>query len=105
MLMVLIRRTYPRFHANILNSYKALSSKNEWPLFFTDDLVTSYCQRLQAVVGYRCQRVTLHFSCPKTPDRLSYQSEAEQLVLERGHVVAEPEVPFFRVSGDLSSPG
>ena len=28
-------------------------------------------------------------------DRLLYQSEAEQLVLERGFVVAEPEVPFF----------
>ena len=33
------------------------------------------------------------------PDRLLYQSEAEQLVLERGLVVAEPEVPFFRFSG------
>ena len=28
------------------------------------------------------------------PDRLLYQSEAEQLVPERGLVVVEPEVPF-----------
>ena len=41
-------------------------------------------------------KVRLHFSCPKTSDRLLYQSEAEQLLLERGLVVAEPEVPFFR---------
>ena len=32
-------------------------------------------------------------------DRLLYQSEAEQLVSERGLVIAEPEVPSFRFSG------
>ena len=36
----------------------------------------------------------LYFSCPKMPDRLLYQSEAEQMVPERGLVVVEPEVPF-----------
>ena len=39
--------------------------------------------------------VHLRFSCPKMSDRLLYQSEAGQLVLERGLVVAEPEVPVF----------
>ena len=39
--------------------------------------------------------VRLHFSCPKMSDRLLYQSEAEQLVLERGLVVEETDVPFF----------
>ena len=34
-------------------------------------------------------------------DRLLYQSEAEQLVLERGLVVAEPEFSFFRSFRDL----
>ena len=28
-------------------------------------------------------------------DRLLYQSEAEQLVLERGLIVAKPEFPIF----------
>ena len=32
-------------------------------------------------------------------DRLLYQSETEQLVLERGIIVAEPEVPFSRFLG------
>ena len=45
--------------------------------------------------------VRFHFSCPKMSDRLLYQTEAEQLMLERGLVVAEPEVPFFRFSGGL----
>ena len=31
-------------------------------------------------------------------DKLPYQSEAEQLVLERGFVVPEPEVLFSRFS-------
>ena len=35
--------------------------------------------------------------------RLLYQSEAEQLVLERGLVVAEPEVPFFPFLGTSGS--
>ena len=43
--------------------------------------------------------VLLHFSCPKMSDRLLYQSEAEQLVLERGLVVMEREVPFSRCLG------
>ena len=51
------------------NSPKALSSNDEMPLFFTDDLVTSDCQKLQTL------------GCPKMSDRLPYQSEAEQLVL------------------------
>ena len=49
--------------------------------------------------------VGLHFSCPKMSDRLLHQNEAEQLVLERGLVVAEPDVPFFRFSRDLWNPG
>ena len=51
MFIVLIRRTCLEFHENILNSHQASSSKNEWQLFFTDDLVTSYCQGLQAQGG------------------------------------------------------
>ena len=49
--------------------------------------------------------VRLHFSCPKMSDRLLYQTEVEQLVLERGLVVAEPEVPLFRFSRGLWNPG
>ena len=36
-------------------------------------------------------------------DRLLFQSEAEQLVLERGLGLAEPEVPSFRFLGPLES--
>ena len=39
MFIVLIRKTCPGLNENILNSYKALSSKNEWLLLFSDDLV------------------------------------------------------------------
>ena len=39
MFIVLIRKTCPRLYKNILNSYKSLSSKNEWSLLFFDDLV------------------------------------------------------------------
>ena len=54
---------------------------------------------LLTVRGYRLsvaavEEVLLHLSCPKMPDRLLYQSETEQLVLERDIVVAEPEVHF-----------
>ena len=38
--------------------------------------------------------IRLHFSCPNMSDRLLYQSEAEQLMLERGLVV-----PFSRFLG------
>ena len=41
-------------------------------------------------LSYKC----LHFSCSKMPERLLYQSEAEQLVPERGLAVVETEVPF-----------
>ena len=37
-LMMLKRKTCPGLYENILNSYKALSSKNEWSLFFSDQL-------------------------------------------------------------------
>ena len=39
MFLMLIRKTCPKLDENILNSYKALSSKNEWSLFFFKDLV------------------------------------------------------------------
>ena len=39
MFMILIRTTFPGLYQNILNFYKALSSKNEWLLLFFDDLV------------------------------------------------------------------
>ena len=54
--------------------------------------LTVRCFRLSVVAVVE---VCLHFSCPKISDRLPYQSEAGQLVLERGLVVAEPKVPFF----------
>ena len=38
-------------------------------------------------------------------DRLLYQSEAERLVLERGLVDAEREVPFFRFLGSSGIQG
>ena len=39
MFIVLIRKACSGLDENILNSYKALSSKNEWSLLFFDDLV------------------------------------------------------------------
>ena len=39
MFIVAIRKICLVLHENILNSYKALSSKNEWSLLFSDDLV------------------------------------------------------------------
>ena len=39
MFIVPIRKTCPGLYENILNSYKALSSKHEWSLLFFDDLV------------------------------------------------------------------
>ena len=33
------KKNLPRLYENILNSYKALSSKNEWSLFFSDQLI------------------------------------------------------------------
>ena len=50
--------------------------------------VRSWRLSVVVVVGIR-----LHISCPKMSDRLL--SEAEQLVLERGLVVAEPEPLIF----------
>ena len=46
-----------------------------------------------------------HFSCPKMPDRLLYQSEAWQLLPERGLVVVEPEVPFSVLAGTSGTQG
>ena len=37
--MMLKRKTCPGLYEDILNSYKALSSKNEWSLFFCDQLI------------------------------------------------------------------
>ena len=51
------KKNLPRTSPDYFNSYQALSSKNEWPLFFTDDLVISGCQRLKAL-GCRCRRDT-----------------------------------------------
>ena len=48
------------------------------------------------------QLIRLNFSCPKLSDRLLYQSEAEQLVLERGLVAAEPEVSGIQGTTSLS---
>ena len=60
MSIVLKRRTCPGLQENSFNPIlKALSSKNEWPLF---DLVT--CQRLQAV-RCRCRRGAFAFQLPK----------------------------------------
>ena len=39
--MMLITKTCPGLYQNMLNYYKALSSKNQWSLFFFDDLVIS----------------------------------------------------------------
>ena len=39
MFIVVVRKTCPGLYENILNSCKALSSKNEWSLLFSDDLV------------------------------------------------------------------
>ena len=83
----------PRTSRDYFRSYKALSSKNECPLFFTDDLVTSVRGCRLSVVAV--VEVRLHFNCPEMSERLL--SEAEQLVLERGLVVVEPEVRFFSV--------
>ena len=48
------------------NSFKALSSRNTWQLFFTDDVVTYDCRRLQAVCC-RCRRgmmtIVFHWWC------------------------------------------
>ena len=37
--MMLKRKTCPGLYEDILNSYKALGSKNEWSLFFSDQLI------------------------------------------------------------------
>ena len=39
MFMMLKRKTCPGLYEDILNSYKALSSTNEWSLFFSDPLI------------------------------------------------------------------
>ena len=46
MFMMLKRKTCPGLYEDILNSYKALSSKNEWPLFFSDQLIISATSKL-----------------------------------------------------------
>ena len=37
--IMLKRKTCPGLYEDILNSYKSLSSKNEWSLFFSDQLI------------------------------------------------------------------
>ena len=37
--MMLKRKTCPGLYEDILNSYRALSSKNEWSLIFSDQLI------------------------------------------------------------------
>ena len=105
MFIVLIRRSCPGPHENILTSKKALSCKNKWPLFFTDDLVTSDYQRL-AAVGCRCRRGTFAFQLSKkcltdyyTKVRLSSWCWNEAFF------VAEPEILFFCFSRGLWNPG
>ena len=36
--------TWSQAHANDPSDHMETRLKNEWPLFFTDDLITSYCQ-------------------------------------------------------------
>ena len=55
--------------------------------------------------GVNVLEVRLHFSCSKMSDRLLYQSDSEQLVLERGLVVMEPEVHFAVFLRGLWNPG
>ena len=58
---MLIRKACPGLKENALNSYKALSSKNEWSLFFSDDLVispTSKSAELTSSSEFPCTAVT-----------------------------------------------
>ena len=52
------------------------------------------------VIGCRLSVVAV-VEVSKMSDRSLYQSEAEELVLERGLVIAELEVPFSRFQGPL----
>ena len=94
------KKNLPRTSQEYFDSYKALNSKNEWPLFFTDDLVTSSLFFTDDIVVVVVKE-HLYFSCPKMSDRLLYQSEAAHVVLERSLGFAEPEAPFLRFSRGL----
>ena len=94
MFTALIRKTCPGLHENIVRTSGRCFSLMIWsPL-----TVRGWRLSVVAVVEVR-----LHFSCQKVSNRLLYESEAEQLVLGRGLVVTEPEVPFFRFQGPLES--
>ena len=58
------KKNLPRISLEYFYSCKALGSKNEWPLFFIDDLIISDCQRFPAV-GCRCSRGTFAFQLSK----------------------------------------
>ena len=102
MFIVLIQRTCSGLHGNILTP---LGSKNEWPLFFADGLVTSDCQRLLSVVAIGCRFGidTFAFQLSKNVRQIG---EAQQLVLERGRfVIVETEVPLIRFLGGTGIQG
>ena len=104
MFILRIRRICPGLHWIILTPVRlqALRTMDRcFSLMIWSPLTVRGCRpSVVAVVEVR-----MHFSCPKMFNRLLYQNEAEQLVLERGLVVAEPEVPFFRSFRGLWSPG
>ena len=91
----------PGLHENILTPIKLEALRMSGRCLIWSPLTARGCRLSVAGVV----EVRLHFSCPKMSDRLPYQSEVEQLVLERGLVVAKPVVPFSRFSRDLWNPG
>ena len=104
MFIVLIRRTWPGLHENILTPARLQALRTSgrcFSLMIWSPLTVRAC-RLSVVAVVK---VPLHFSCPKMPDRLPYQSQDEQLVLEQGLVVAGPEVQFFCVLRASGIPG
>ena len=93
MFIVLIRRTCPGLNENILTPIRLQALNTSRPCF----LLMVWSPVIVRGCGLSILAVTevhLHFSCPKVSDRLLYQSEAEQLVLERGLVVEGPEIPL-----------
>ena len=73
--IVLIRRTCPGLHENILTPIKALSSKKDWPIIFADDLVIFdsriICRMIcESMLSTKMQKVLQH-CCLGEPDCLA----------------------------------
>ena len=100
MFIVLIRGNCLGLYDNILTPIRFQVLRTSGRCLILSPLTVRGC-RLSVVVVVE---VRLHHNWPKMSDRLKYQSETGHLVMERGLVVAKPEVQFFRFSRGLWNP-